>query len=134
MEVHPATHPAEADRAPLGDAPENRAQSGAVMAMLITLMNLLCRHLGITVATPAKGWTVSLLLYALAGIIPALRPRRGRTPELRPFLPRRLRRGSPQLIIAWAHRRPPRNPARPLRRLPPRPRQGRGPPARAHLP
>ena len=134
MEIHPATNPAEPDRAPLGNASENRAQFAAGVATLLALMNLLCRHLGITVATPAKGWTVSLLLYALAGIIPALRPRRRRTPELRPFIPRRLRRGSPELLIVHAYRLPPRDPARPLRRLPPRPRQGRGPPARAHLP
>ena len=48
MEVHPATHPAEPDRAPLGDASENRAHFTAGVAMLLALMNLLCRHLGIT--------------------------------------------------------------------------------------
>jgi hypothetical protein len=134
MDIHPATSQAGADRAPHGGAPGNRAQSGLVMRMLLVLLGILCRHLNFFVPAPRTGWTLPLLLHVIAGLLTALRPRRRRTPGVRPFIPRRLRRGSPELLVVDAYRLPPRDPARPLRRLPPRPRQGRGPPARARIP
>jgi hypothetical protein len=134
MDTHPATSQAASGRAPHRDAPENRALAVAIEGLLLALLHLLCRSLGRAVAAPATGWTVPLLLQTLATLIPALRRRRHRAPGLRPFIPRCERRGSPQLLIVHAYRLPPRDPARPLRRLPPRPRQGRGPPARALSP
>lgn len=134
MEVHPTPRQAEAGGAPLGGVRENRARSSAVEAMLLALLGLLCRHLGLSPIAPSTGWTVPQLLHAIATLIPTLRPRRHRTPALRPFIPRHLRRGSPELRVVNAYRLPPRDPARPLRRLPPRARQGRDPPVRAHIP
>lgn len=135
MEIHPATRQAEAGRAPQGDAPENRARPGALEAMLLALLTLLCRNLGRSVATPATGWTVPHLLRALGALIPTPCPRRRRTPDLRPFIPRRLRRGSPELFDVDDWWLPPRGSAR-LRRhrlAPSRPRQGRDPPACARM-
>ena len=134
MDIHPETSHAGADRAPHKGTSGNRAQAGLAIRMLLVLLGLLCRHLQIFLPAPPTGWTVPHLLHVIAGLVIALHPRRHRAPGLRPFIPRRLRRGSPELRVVHAYRLPPRNPARPLRRLPPRPRQGRGPPARARIP
>jgi hypothetical protein len=135
MEIFPATSQDALGRAPQGGAQENHVLNAAIQGLLLALLHLLCRNLGLVVTAPAEGWSVPLLLQALASIRPALRARRHpRTPELRPFIPRCERRGSPELAIVNAYRLPPVDPWRPLRRLPLRPRQGRGPPARAHSP
>lgn len=133
MDTHPETSQAGTDRAPHGGTSGNRVLTGLVIRMLLVLLGLLCRHLHVYVPAPPTGWTIPLLRHVIAGLLTALRPRRRRTPGLRPFIPRRLRRGSPELLVVDAYRLPPRDPARPLRRLPPRPRQGRGPPARARI-